>query len=68
MRLYPESFALKEPPYEYDYERMPLDLILGDDTLREQLAQGTPIVDLEREWQEGLDRFREARRPYLLYQ
>jgi len=67
MTLYPERFALKEPPYEYEFVRTPLDLILGDGALRRDLGQGRSVLELEAEWQPGLAAFVEARRPYLLY-
>lgn len=28
-RLYPKSFVWKEPPYEYEYERLPIEVLLG---------------------------------------
>jgi uncharacterized protein YbbC (DUF1343 family) len=28
-RLYPESFAWKQPPYEYEFERLPIEILLG---------------------------------------
>lgn len=68
MRLYPGEFALKPPPYEYEFERQPLDLILGDSTLRQALAQGEDILALERSWQQELADFAALRREYLLYQ
>lgn len=67
MTLYPESFALKKPPYEYEYLRAPLDLILGDRAIRRQLAEGRSVLELEAEWQPGLAEFAERRHPYLLY-
>lgn len=67
MTLYPEGFALKEPPYEYEYLRAPLDLILGDFSIRRQLAEGRHVVEMEAEWQQGIDEFTERRRPFLLY-
>jgi uncharacterized protein YbbC (DUF1343 family) len=67
MTLYPEQYKMKEPPYEYEFVRQPLDLILGDSTIREELRQGRPVLDLEAEWRPGLVAFAEERRPYLLY-
>ncbi len=67
MHLYPESFRYKEPPYEYEFERLPLDLILGDRTVREQLMQGQEILAMEADWQQELRAFDEARRNYFLY-
>lgn len=68
LRCYPEQFALKAPPYEYEFERTPLDLILGDSNLRHQLAAGADIRELELAWQPGLDGFSEIRQKYFLYQ
>ena len=68
MRCYPEQFALKAPPYEYEFERTPLDLILGDSKLRHQLAAGADIRELELAWQPGIDGFSEMREKYFLYQ
>lgn len=67
MVLYPDRFALKAPPYEYEFIRAPLDLILGDCSIRRQLAEGRSVLELEAEWQSGLAEFAERRRPYLLY-
>jgi uncharacterized protein YbbC (DUF1343 family) len=62
-----DEFAWKPPPYEYEYERMPIDLILGDDRVRERLATRESIEALEVEWQAGLNAFSALRDKYLLY-
>ncbi len=67
MRIYPEEFSYKEPPYEYEFERLPMDLILGDSALRQGLENGVPVIDLEHAWQPGLNDFLQRRKPYLLY-
>jgi len=28
-KLYPEAFAWKQPPYEYEYEKLPIQILLG---------------------------------------
>ena len=65
--LYPEAFQYKEPPYEYEYERLPMDLILGDTNLRRALEQGKSILDLENSWQDDLDYFDKLRQEVFLY-
>jgi len=67
MRLYPDHFRYKEPPYEYEFKRLPLDLILGDRALREQLRQGKEILVMETGWQQELQTFDDARKNYFLY-
>ncbi len=36
--LWPSDFAWRSPPYEYEHERMPVDLLFGDSRLRERLS------------------------------
>ncbi len=65
--LYPENFQYKQPPYEYEFERLPMDLILGDQRVRLQLEEGRPIVEIEEHWQEELLCFDIQRNKYFLY-
>ena len=66
-KLYPEEFNYKQPPYEYEFEKLPMDLILGDRWLRQQIEAGVSITELEQQWQTGVDEFMKKRAPYLLY-
>jgi uncharacterized protein YbbC (DUF1343 family) len=67
LRCHPDSFQWKAPPYEYEYERMPIDLIIGDRQVREHLAAMRPVSDLEGSWSPDLQAFGKMRRSYLLY-
>ncbi|MBU3981939.1 MAG: DUF1343 domain-containing protein, partial [Proteobacteria bacterium] len=67
MQLYPGNFSYKEPPYEYEYERLPMDLILGDQKVRRELEGGVPLREIEAGWQKGLQEFNSKRRKYFLY-
>jgi len=67
VRLYPGEFQYKAPPYEYEYERLPMDLILGSRKVRQELEAGRPIGEMEEDWQDGLQEFCERRRMYFLY-
>lgn len=62
-----DQFGWKKPPYEYEYKRMPIDLILGDRNIRKHLSQMTAIEDLESLWIDGLASFDELRQKHLLY-
>ena len=64
---YPDQFSYKEPPYEYEYEKLPLDLILGDSDLRENIAAGVSINKLENDWQAELQEYDTLRSRYFLY-
>ncbi len=67
IHLYPDKFLYKEPPYEYEYERLPMDLILGSKKVRKQIEGGMPIVEMEAQWQDELGSFQRKREKYLLY-
>jgi uncharacterized protein YbbC (DUF1343 family) len=67
MQLYPDDFQYKPPPYEYEHERLPMDLILGDAAVRSGLEQGTSVTELEKMWQPGLKEFDALRKKTFLY-
>jgi uncharacterized protein YbbC (DUF1343 family) len=66
-RLYPEQFTWRQPPYEYETERLPIDLLTGDAAIREGLDAGRPPAELSAAWQPGLAAFIEASRAFWLY-
>ncbi len=68
MLVHPGLFHYKEPPYEYEYIKLPIDLILGDREVREQLESGEPLAGIEAGWLDGLLEFKRRRQQYLLYQ
>ena len=68
MHCHPRAFQWKSPPYEYEYERMPIDLILGDQQLRLSLEGMVPMADLEASWAKKLKAFDTMRRDYFLYE
>ncbi len=63
----PEEFAWREPPYEYEREKPPIDILVGDRAVREHLEGMTDPVRMEREWEDDLVAFLKLRRKYLLY-
>ena len=67
LELWPEDFKLKEPPYEYEFKRRPLDLILGRGDLYDRLAAGESAASLENGWQPELAEYLKRRSGFLLY-
>jgi uncharacterized protein YbbC (DUF1343 family) len=61
------SFEWKKPPYEYEYKKKPIDVIVGDSSLRCDLEKGTALSLIREKWVAGLDTFTQWRRQYLLY-
>jgi len=67
LQLYPDEFRYKEPPYEYEYERLPMDLILGSGKVRRQLEERMAILEIEQNWSEELAAFARNREKVFLY-
>jgi len=67
LQAHPDAFRYKEPPYEYDYERLPMDLILGSQKVRHQLEAMVPVTEMEDGWRPQLKEFEKRRSRYLLY-
>jgi uncharacterized protein YbbC (DUF1343 family) len=67
LKLYPEDFRWSDPPYEYVHDKLPVDVILGDARVREDLQQGRSVLDVEKEWKTEIARFIRTRSRFLLY-
>ena len=66
-RQAPRHFRWRRPPYEFERRRLPIDILLGTDTIRRALERGAPLAALERSWRPALTRWVRARARYLLY-
>ena len=67
MALWPQEFSWLPPPYEYELEQLPIDIITGDETIRKGLEQGRDLDEMEAGWQEDLEGFLAKRKQYLFY-
>jgi len=65
--LYQPRFAWRSPPYEYETEKLPFDILCGTDMIRKTIESGRPVRDLEPEWQADVTAFTRERKPFLLY-
>jgi uncharacterized protein YbbC (DUF1343 family) len=63
----PDRLVWREPPYEYEKEKMPIDILYGSPDLRRHLGEGGGWRDLAAGWREGEEAFLRLREPYLLY-
>jgi len=66
-RLYPDQFSWRQPPYEFEYERLPIDLLTGDGAIREAIDAGHPIPELEAAWQPELEGFLRESQAFRIY-
>jgi uncharacterized protein YbbC (DUF1343 family) len=63
----PPAFAWRDPPYEYEYEKAPIDILYGSPALREGLARGQTTSSLAGDWPAKVRPFLDLRDRCLLY-
>ncbi|MEZ5875212.1 MAG: DUF1343 domain-containing protein [Hyphomicrobiales bacterium] len=63
----PEDLKWREPPYEYEHDKMPIDILAGSTALREQIEQQMPLEDIAASWRQGVKDFEDVRKPVLIY-
>ena len=63
----PDQFAWKSPPYEYEFDKMPIDCLAGSSELREQIEARVPAREIARSWEPAVSQFLKARDRFLLY-
>lgn len=67
-RVHPDFDLWRLPPYEYEAEKMPIDILSGHDQLRKWVAEPQPLIE---EWDRSLARDEAAwaieRKSFLLY-
>lgn len=62
-----DGFRWRNPPYEYEAEKLPFDILAGSSTLREQIEGGVPVPEIARSWEPGVEEFLKVRERFLLY-
>ncbi|MGE4133058.1 MAG: exo-beta-N-acetylmuramidase NamZ domain-containing protein [Bdellovibrionales bacterium] len=67
-RVHPDLKIWRPPPYEYETEKMPIDILSGHDSLRKWVADAHPKI---QDWESSLAgdelRWSEQREPFLIY-
>ena len=63
----PQKFAWRQPPYEYEHEKLPIDILAGSNELRRQIESDLAPQRIAESWRGEEEEFRRLRQPYLLY-
>ena len=63
----PSAFQWRQPPYEYEHDKMPFDILAGSSQLRQQIEAGLPVRTIYYSWLQDHERFHIERQPFLLY-
>lgn len=67
IQVHSDRFQWLPPPYEYEMEKLPIDILIGNRDLREKVEKGIEPGELERSWEKELTGFLNDREACLLY-
>jgi uncharacterized protein YbbC (DUF1343 family) len=66
-RFNPAKYAWRQPPYEYEHEKLPIDILAGSDKLRRQIESDVAPESIADSWRSDEAAFRKLRQQFLLY-
>ncbi len=66
-RASPDAFGWRQPPYEYEYDKPPIDILYGSPRLREAVDADRDARELARGWAADVAPFLAVRKRFLLY-
>jgi uncharacterized protein YbbC (DUF1343 family) len=61
------AFAWKQPPYEYEHDKVPIDVIAGSPSFRHAIDSGQRAEHIAAGWAASVNEFRQIQQPFLLY-
>ena len=62
------GFAWKQPPYEYEYEKMPIDILFGNGRMRKAIESGTDLKMWTNTLNTEICPFKSAAESCILYE
>ena len=66
-RQQPSLFKWREPPYEYETAKIPIDILSGSDALRRQIDADLGATAIANSWAPEIEAFKKIRQAFLLY-
>ncbi len=63
----PDQALWRDPPYEYEHVKRPIDILYGSDRLRRAIDAGEDAAAIAAAWPREEDAFRKVRDRFLLY-
>ena len=63
----PARFGWREPPYEYEHEKRPIDILSGSDRFRTEIEADVPASEIAKSWEPDVAAFESTRRRFLIY-
>ncbi|MEQ8225340.1 MAG: DUF1343 domain-containing protein, partial [Candidatus Eremiobacterota bacterium] len=66
-KRYEHENLWRNPPYEYEYEKLPFDILSGSEELRKNIDRGERLENIVNSWKEDEKIFHDRSLPCLLY-
>ena len=63
----PDRFAWRDPPYEYEQLKKPIDILSGSNQLRTKIDTDMQAIEIAAAWEKDLAMFAQIRKQSLLY-
>jgi uncharacterized protein YbbC (DUF1343 family) len=63
----PSAFSWRKPPYEYERDKEPIDILAGSPALRMAIDDGVSAEEIAGSWTADCERFKALRRAFLHY-
>ena len=67
LKEYSHKFRWNDPPYEYEYNKLPIDILLGNSWLRQMIEKQSSLSEIQQKMEFESNQFDTRRRNYLLY-
>ena len=61
------DFVWRQPPYEYERTKTPIDILAGSALLRSQIEANISTHEIAKSWKSPVENFLRVRDRYLLY-
>jgi uncharacterized protein YbbC (DUF1343 family) len=66
-QFHPDHFRWQMPPYEFEFDRLPIDMICGSDLIRKAIEKNIPFAGIRDDIDHKISAYAESVQPYLLY-
>jgi uncharacterized protein YbbC (DUF1343 family) len=67
LSTYQEHFSWNDPPYEYEYQKKPIDILIGNGWLRSMMEEQANLPEIRQRMEGECNEFNAIRTNYLLY-
>lgn len=65
--VHTKEFSWKEPPYEYEFNRLPIDLIIGSTSIRQKIENFESLDLIAESWKPEIKNFINQSQKHYLY-